>query len=121
MTLSSEVTRHHTAWVHCSECEPHAVRYAVDRDQIVCFGDKLPADATDGRNVFVTVREIAGSGGHALAHLSGTIRDLEPGSVDPNAILELLEHVSLGRTADEVEAAIRRHQQRRIVALDVRG
>ena len=119
MTLSAEVTRHHTAWVHCAACRPHAVRYAVDGDRLVCFGDGLPADATDGRHVFVAVHEIMGSGGRALAQLSGTIRDVDPASVDPNAILDLLEHVSLGRTTKEVDEAICRHRQRRVVALEV--
>ena len=119
MTLSAEVTRHHTAWVHCAGCRPHAVRYAVDGDRLVCFGDELPAGATNGRHVFVSVHEIMGSGGHALARLSGTIRDVDPVSVEPNAILDLLEHVSLGRTTQEVDDSIRRHRQRRLVALEV--
>ena len=121
MTLSAEVTRHHTAWVHCNTCAPRAVRYAVDGDRLVCFGDALPADATHGRNVFVNVHEIAGAGGHALAQFTGTIHDLDPGAVDHNAVLDLLEHVSLGRTAQEVEDAIRRHLERRIIALDLQA
>ena len=113
MTLSAEVTRHHTAWVHCAECRPHPVRYAVDGDRLVCFGDELAADATNGRQVFVTVHEIAG--GPALAELTGTIHDVAADDLDPNAILDLLEHVSLGRTAAEVDTAITRHRQRRLV------
>lgn len=116
MTLSAEVTRHHTAWVHCADCRSHPVRYAVDGERMVCFGDQLPPDATNGRPVFVTVHEIAG--GPALVRLSGTLRDVMADDVDPNAILELLEHVSLGRTAAEVDTAIARHRQRRIVALE---
>jgi hypothetical protein len=114
MTLSADVTRHHTAWVHCSGCRPTAVRYAVDRDRLVCFGDELPDDATEGRDVFVNVHEIAG--GPALEHLHGRVRVVEADDVDPNAVLELLDHVSLGRTADEVTAAIERHRRRRLVA-----
>ncbi|HEY5076736.1 MAG TPA: hypothetical protein VIJ48_04455 [Acidimicrobiia bacterium] len=119
MTLSAEVTRHHTAWVHCADCPPHPVRYAVDGDRLVCFGDQLPANATNGRQVFVTVHEIAG--GPALAELTGTIHDVAADDLDPNAILDLLEHVSLGRTAAEVDTAIIRHRQRRIVALEPQG
>ncbi len=115
MTLPASVFRHHTAWVHCAECRPHAVRYAVDGDRMVCFGDELPTDATAGRHVFVTVHEIAG--GPALAEMTSTLRDLAADEVDANAVLELLEHVSLGRTADEVDAAIARHRTRRLVAL----
>ena len=116
MTLSAEVTRHHTAWVHCTDCQPHPVRYAVDGDRMVWFGDQLPANAMNGRQVFVTVHEIAG--GPALAQLSGTVRDVVADDLDPNAILDLLEHVSLGRTAAEVDTAIARHRQRRLVTVE---
>ncbi len=121
MTLSAEVTRHHTAWVHCDECRPRPVRYAVDGNRLVCFGDQLPPGATNGRNVFVNVHEITGAGGHALAQLTGTVHDIGADAVDPNAILDLLEHVSLGRTTQEIDDAIRRHRRRRIVALDLRA
>jgi hypothetical protein len=116
MTLSAEVIRHHTAWVHCADCPPHPVRYAVDGNQLVCFGDQLPANATNGRQVFVTVHEIAG--GPALAQLTGTVHDVAADDLDPNAILDLLEHVSLGRTAVEVDTAIILHRRRRIVVLE---
>ena len=114
MTLPAPVTRHHTAWVHCPDCRPHPVRYAVDADRLVCFGDDLPAEASDGRQMFVTVHEIAG--GPALAEMSMTLRDVTADELDPNAVLDLLEHVSLGRTAEEVDSAIARHRTRRLVA-----
>lgn len=117
MTLSAEVTRHHTAWVRCSDCRPSPVRYAVDGDRLVCFGDELPAGAVEGRDVFVNVHEIAG--GPALANLSGRVHVVRADDVDANAVLELLDHVSLGRTAAEVDASLARHRRRRIVALDV--
>ncbi len=116
MTLPASVTRHHTAWVHCSDCRPRPVRYAVDdRGRLICFGDELPNDATDQRHVFVTVHEIAG--GPALAELTGIVHDLDANDIDANAILDLLEHVSLGRTREEVDAAIARHRTRRLVSL----
>jgi hypothetical protein len=115
MTLPASVTRHHTAWVHCDDCRPHPVRYAIDGDRMVCFADALPSGATAGRRVFVTVHEIAG--GQALAELSSTLQEVAVADVDPNAVIDLLEHVSLGRTADEVEVAIARHRRRRLVAL----
>lgn len=119
MTLPAEVTRHHTAWVHCAGRQPHPVRYAVDGDRMVRFGDQLPADATNGRPVFVTVHEIAGR--PAVAQLNGTVHDVAADDLDPNAILDLLEHVSLGRTTAEVDTAIIRHRQRRLVSLEPSG
>ncbi len=116
MTLSAEVVRHHTAWVRGPHSAPNNVRYAVDGDRLVCFGDQLPDDATDGGQVFVTVHEIAG--GRALAQMGGTVHDIAADDLDPNAILDLLEHVSLGSNAGEVNAAIARHRQRRLVVLE---
>ena len=114
MTLPAPVARHHTAWVHCATCRPHAVRYAVDGDRMICFGDELPDDARDGRLVFVAVHEIAG--GQSVAELTTTLRDVAADDVDGNAVLDLLEHVPLGRTRREVDAALARHRARRLVA-----
>ena len=113
MGLPAAVNRHHTAWIHCETCAPHPVRYAVDGDRIVCFGDQLPHGAADGQRVTVTVHEIAG--GEALAEFSGPLRDVRVDDVDPNAVLDLLEHVALGRTPAERETALARHRTRRLV------
>lgn len=116
MTLSAEVARHHSAWVQGADARPRVVRYAVDGDRLVCFGDQLPSDATNGCRVSVTVHEIAG--GPALAQLHGTVHDIAADDIDPNVVLDLLEHVSLGRTAGEVATSIDRHRHRRRVVLD---
>ena len=116
MTLSAEVARHHTAWIQGADSRARVVRYAVDGDQLVCFGDQLPSDATNGKRVSVTIHEIAG--GPALAQLHGIIHDVVADDIDPNAVLDLLEHVSLGRTAGEVATSIDRHRHRRLVVLE---
>ena len=116
MTLPAEVPRHHTAWIQGADSRPHVVRYAVDGDQLVCFGDQLPSEATNGQQVSVTIHEIAG--GPALAQLHGTVHDIAADDIDPNAVLDLLEHVSLGRTAGEVATSIDRYRHRRLVALE---
>jgi hypothetical protein len=90
------------------------VRYAVDGDRMVCFGDQLPVDAADGTLVFVAVHEIAG--GPALAEMRTFLRDASADELDSNAVLDLLEHVPLGRTRDEVDASLARHRTRRLVA-----
>jgi len=114
MTLPISVTRHHTAWIHCDDCRPRPVRYAIDGERMVCFGEALPPGANSGKRVFVTVHEIAG--GQSLAEMTSTLNDVEADDLDPNAVLDLLEHVSLGRTRDEVDGAIARHRRRRLVA-----
>jgi hypothetical protein len=90
------------------------VRYAVDGDRMVCFGDELPANARDGQLVFVTIHEIAG--GQALAEITTALHDVAADEVDANAVLDLLEHVALGRTRSEVAAAVGRHRTRRLVS-----
>lgn len=119
MTLSPEVARHHTAWVQGTDSRSHPVRYAVDRDHLVWFGDQLPADATNGHRVTVTVHEIAG--GPAVAQLQGIVHDIAADDVDRNAVIDLLEHVSLGRTTGEIEHAIAAHLHRPLVTLDTQG
>jgi hypothetical protein len=112
--LPPAVPRHHTAWISCSACRPHPVRYAVDGDQLVCFRDQLRDGATDGRPVFVTVHEIAG--GQAVARMNGPLRAVAADDVDPGVVIDLLEHVSLGRTADEVAASLAQHRRRPLAA-----
>lgn len=114
MSLPAAVARHHTAWIHCADCRPHAVRYAVDGDRMICFGDELPAGVSDGKLVFVAVHEIAG--GQSLAEITTTLHDVAADQIDANAVLDLLEHVPLGRTRREVDAAVTRHRSRRLVA-----
>ncbi len=116
MTLPMSVSKHHTVWVKFADGRASAVRYAVDGDRMVCFGSDLPLDATDGTRVFLTVHEIAG--GQALTEMTATLRNVTADEIDPNAVLDLLEHVSLGSTTDEVNVAIARHRARRLVAFD---
>ena len=115
MSLPAAVNRHHTAWIHCDACTPHPIRYAVDGDRIVCFGDQFPGRAVDGGRVTVTVHEIAG--GQAVAEFAGPLHNVDAVDIDPNAILDLLEHVALGRTTAEREAELARHRARRFVTV----
>jgi hypothetical protein len=115
VTLPDTVDRHHTAWIHCDACAPHPIRYAIDGDRLVYFGDQLPSEARNGRRVTVTVHEIAG--GPPLAEFAGSLHDVDAEEIDPNSILDLLEHVPLGRTRSERDAAIARHRTRRLVTV----
>jgi hypothetical protein len=115
MTLSAAINRHHTAWVHRGDGRPHPLRYAVDGDRLVCFGDDLPAGTRDREPVRVSVHEIAG--GVTLDEFSGFVCDVTAEELDPNTVLDLLEHVPLGRSIDEVNRAVARHRTRRLVAI----
>lgn len=116
MTLPAAVKSHHTVWVTAPGAKPRAVRYAVDGDRLVCFGDDGLSSVPDGTRVTLAVHEIAG--GHMLATFAASLREVDPDAVDTNALVEALGHVSLGRTLAEVEANIDKHRRtRRIVEL----
>lgn len=111
MPLPAAVTSHHTAWVSAPGGTPHPVRYAVDGDRLVCFGDDGLAGVPDRAQVSVSIHEIAG--GHLLAQFGATLHRLVPDAVGTNAIVELLEHVPLGRTLEEVQRHLTDQRARR--------
>jgi hypothetical protein len=91
------------------------VRYAVDGDQLVCFGDDGLAGVRDRTSVTVSIHEIAG--GQVVARFGALLYELDPEAVAEVALIELLDHVALGRTLDEVRAALTTHRRRRMLAL----
>jgi|SRR6478735_3055749 hypothetical protein len=116
MTLPAGVSSHHTVWVHPPGAEPHPLRYAVDGDRLICFGDGMLDGISDGARVSVTIHEIAG--GHEVAAFGVAVRDLPAAEVPTEALLELLAHVPLGRNLDDVEQSLARYRDaRRVVAL----
>lgn len=116
MTLPAAVTSHHTAWIACGDgSRPRPVRYAVDGDRLVCFGDGVLADVRDETPVRVAVHEIAG--GPLLAEFGARLRTASGDEVDPSAFATLLDHVSLGRSAEEVERSLAHHRSSRRVLI----
>ncbi len=111
MPLPAGVSSHHTAWVTAPGSIPHPVRYAVDGDRLVCFGDADLANVADRARVSVSVYEIAG--GHLVAEFGASLHRLAPDAVAMNALVELLEHVPLGRTLEEVQVRLADQQSRR--------
>jgi hypothetical protein len=122
MTLPKAVTSHHTAWIACRDdgCRPRPVRYAVDGEHLVCFGDGMLTDVEDETPVRVAVHEIAG--GALLAEFGARVHTATDDEVNPSACASLLDHVSLGRSPEEVERSIERHfSSRRLVILQTSG
>ena len=118
LPLPPGVSSHHTAWVTPPAGSAHPVRYAVDGERLVCFGDGFLAEVEDHARVSVSIHEIAGAGGHLLASFSASLRELAAEEVGAEALIELLEHVALGRTLGEVEVNLDHHgAPRRIVEL----
>ncbi|MDQ1519562.1 MAG: hypothetical protein QOI55_635 [Actinomycetota bacterium] len=113
--MPAAVTSHHTAFISTDGGRSRAVRYAVDGDRIVCFGDTALDDLANGARVRVAVQEIAG--GHHLTEFSGIAHDIPATDVGANAILELLDHVALGRTAEEFARSLEQQRTRRLVAI----
>lgn len=120
MGLPSSVTSHHTAWVSPPGGAPHMVRYAAEDDRLVCFGDGVLRDVSDGSPVSVAIHEIAG--GPLVASLGARLVTIAPDDVSAGSLGELLDHVPLGRSMEEVcEGLEHARTQRRIVALTVQG
>lgn len=116
MPLPAAVNSHHTAWVSAPGAQPHPVRYAVDGNRLVCFGDDGLVGVPDGSRVSVAIHEI--SGGHLLVQFGASLHVLAPDAVTTNALVELLEHVPLGRTLDEVQLLLDdQRAKRRILEL----
>lgn len=113
MTFPAAVTSHHTIWIGCatSGCQPHPVRYSVDGERLVCFGDGVLSDVADGTRVRAAVHEIAG--GPVLAEFGATVRTATDEKIDSSAFVSLLDHVSLGRDAVEVERSLAKQRSSR--------
>lgn len=115
MTLEHAVTSHHTVWVSDGSGNSIPERYAVDGDRIVCFGDRGLSTLADGARVWASVHEIAG--GPLLTSFSAVVHELAPEAVPAGALVELLDHVSLGGTPAEVTTHLEAHRRRRILEL----
>jgi hypothetical protein len=90
------------------------VRVAWDGDTPVCFGDGPMADFADGEHVFVDV----GTGNSTLLdEFAAQVRELAPELVADELILELVDHISLGHTPEEIAESFARLRGRRILAL----
>jgi predicted transcriptional regulator len=51
MPIPAEVKSHHTVSVRAETTHPVPVRYSVDRDRLVCFGDGQLGDVPAGAGV----------------------------------------------------------------------
>jgi hypothetical protein len=116
MPLPAAAKSHHTVWVGPRGEKPHPVRYAIDGDRLVCFGDDSLANVPDGGRVSASIHEIAG--GVSLGEFDASLRRLAPDAVDMNALVELLAHTPLGSTLEAVQARLdEQRAHRRVVEL----
>jgi hypothetical protein len=88
----------------------------VEGERLVCFADDGLADVPDSTRVSVSIHEIAG--GHLLATFGASLRRIAPGAVAMNSVVDLLEHIPLGRTLSEVQVQLDdQRDHRRIIEL----
>jgi hypothetical protein len=81
----------------------------------VCFGDGPLTDLADREHVFVDV----GTGDGVLQEeFAARVRELDAERVADELILELVDHVSLGSTVEDVRASLAGLRKRRLVGLE---
>lgn len=116
MYPSPEDRTHRAVWVRRPrENRGRVVRVTWDGDSPVCFGDGPLADLADREHVFVDV----GTGNGTMEdEFAARVSELLPELVADQLILDLVDYVSLGRTLEEVQAALARFRQRRLLALN---
>jgi len=117
MTLPSEVRSHHTVWVERPDGRTAGIRYAMDGERIVCFGDDGLTGVPDGARLTAGVRGIAT--GPPEANFWIRVRDLSPDDVSVALLSDIIGDAPLGRDTDEVLRRLEtiRHS-RRLVALE---
>jgi hypothetical protein len=117
MSLPSEVRSHQTVWVDVPGGRTSSVRYEMDGDRIVCFGD-------DGLSALVAgARVTASLGGLADGPLDAMfwvrVRELDPDDVSIALLSDLVGDRALGRNIEEVVANLEgMRRTRRLVALE---
>ena len=117
MNLPNEVRHHQTIWVDLPDGRTVGVRYAMDGDRVVCFGDDGLSGAANGERLTAGLRGLAS--GPPEANFWVRVRELGPEDVTVALLSDIVGDRPLGRTADEVLRNLEgmRHS-RRLVALE---
>ena len=117
MSLPNEVRSHQTVWIDVPGGRTAAVRFEMDGDRLVCFGDKSLSGVVGGTRVTAGVRGLAD--GPLDVMFWAHVTDLEPEDVSIAIVSDLVGDQALGRTMEEVVRNLEgmRHS-RRLVALD---
>lgn len=107
--LPPEVRKRTTVWVSDGQRLARPIRYGVDGESLVCFGDDGLADVPAGSRVSVTLHEL--HDGPPLLRFDAVLRDLSPSDVSLGMVAEIVGHRSHVESYDEIR------RTRRIVAL----
>ena len=117
-TLPKEVKSHHTIWLDLPGGGTAAVRYAMDGDRVVCFGDDGLGAVPDGTRLSAGLRALA-CGPPDVADFWVNMKELGPDDVSVAVLSDVVGHGALGRSTEEVLRKLESmRQSRRLVALE---
>ena len=117
MNLPSEVRSHQTVWIDVPGGRTAAVRYEMDGERLVCFGDDGLGGLVAGTHITAAVRGLTGGPLDAMFWVH--VRDLVPEDVSIALLSDLVGDRPLGRTSEEVVRNLEEmRQSRRLVALE---
>ena len=117
MSLPSAVRSHQTVWIDVPGGRTAAVRYEMDGDRLVCFGDDGLSGMQAGTRVTAAVRGLAD--GPLEAMFWAHVRELDPEDVSLALLSDLVGDRALGRTSEEVVRSLEEmRRSRRLVTLE---
>ena len=117
MSLPSEIRKHQTVWIDVPGGRTAAVRYEMDGDRLVCFGDDGLSSIQAGTRVTAALRGLAD--GPLDVMFWAQVRELEPLDVSLALLSDLVGDRALGRTSEEVVRNLETMRlSRRLVTLE---
>lgn len=117
MTLPSDIRSHQTVWIDVPGGRTAAVRYEMDGDRLVCFGDDGLTTLVAGTRVTASIGGLADGPLDAMFWVQ--VKDLDPDGVSLSLLSDLVGDRALGRTIEEVVATLEgMRRSRRLLALE---
>ena len=117
MNLPSEVRSHQTVWIDVPGGRTPGVRYEMDGDRIVCFGDDGLSGLVAGTRVTASLGGLADGPLDAMFWVR--VSELDPDEVPIALLSDLVGDRALGRSMEEVVANLEgMRRSRRLVALE---
>jgi hypothetical protein len=115
MAVPSDARSYHTVWVTAPGRRPVPLRYALNGDDLVCFGDDGLASVPAGTHVSATLHKIAC--GPPVATFGAVVRDLAPEEVSLGLVADVAGNQSLVPGPDGRDPIDTLRRTRRLVAL----
>ena len=117
MSLPNEVRTHQTIWIDMPGGQTAAVRYEMDGDRLVCFGDTGLSSIAAGTRVTAGVRGLADGPLDVMFWVE--VKDLDPEDVSIALVSDLVGDRALGRSMEEVVGNLEgMRRSRRLVSLE---